>query len=747
MNQPIRCRPYVRMQFATPSVARDRYEKTLHEADVERASGHYARTSVAGAGLGLALRKPGMSRKTAALRGAAAGLGTQAVVRTGTSLTRDRFGDRSPTGKLLDKVPALAIGGAALVAGHRRLSDRIGRTTAAARRIVQWSARWQSGTVEFEKPFAGYNERRHARTGGLNDRYRKQYNREHGSNLKRPVTTAPGKLKPGSKAAKRRASFCARMGGMPGATSKGGKLTPKGAALKRWNCSALGERVEFGRWRHGAALAGGIAVADGVTSGLVPEGKTRAEAVKHGLLKGGIYGTALAVAEPALMAGLKRLRPRKVALAARVRTVQFGGKQQILDSDNRFLDPLKAASGERQGYIRDDRGVLQPHDTSWRHGQVLTAAYNKGGAIYRGASRAGGLLRDAPAALRGEKSADGRKNEWHKAWVKRAAGAAVMGAGLLAHTRAMRRNPGYRQRVVTTTARVKSRINRYIPDAFPEFRSLGRTVQFAREDENRHPVAAGLVTAGALAGVGLATHRGLKAIGSLQRRGAAAIRRVHSTAGDTMRETIKTNLNPAIKEVQRAAENTKNATSIYADAGKVWNGAKEGALRLTNPAKLAAETRAAYRAGRSADGSPDSLPVRIGRAAGRAVGGVRRALPSLVGMQWQAGSSARPIHFDMTAPEWDVRDQRGRSARVFAPGARPRERREKAWHERVDNIRKLAVAGAVAAAGAGIAGGHYLGRRAERARAIGDLQRLRTRFKKPGGSWEPPTVVPFPRQA
>ena len=56
------------------------------------------------------------------------------------------------------------------------------------------------------------------------------------ANLKPPVTTKPSKLKPGSKKAKRRKSFCARMSGAKGPTSKGGKLTPKGAALKRWNC-------------------------------------------------------------------------------------------------------------------------------------------------------------------------------------------------------------------------------------------------------------------------------------------------------------------------------------------------------------------------------------------------------------------------------------------------------------------------------------------------------------------------------
>ena len=87
-----------------------------------------------------------------------------------------------------------------------------------------------------EKPFHGYNPNRHSRKGGLNAKGRAKFKREQGSNLKPPVTTKPSKLKPGSKKAKRRKSFCARMGGVKGPTSKGGKLTPKGAALKRWNC-------------------------------------------------------------------------------------------------------------------------------------------------------------------------------------------------------------------------------------------------------------------------------------------------------------------------------------------------------------------------------------------------------------------------------------------------------------------------------------------------------------------------------
>ena len=58
-----------------------------------------------------------------------------------------------------------------------------------------------------------------------------------GSKLKMAVTTKPSKLKPGSAAAKRRKSFCARMGGMPGPMTKpNGKPTRKALALKKWNC-------------------------------------------------------------------------------------------------------------------------------------------------------------------------------------------------------------------------------------------------------------------------------------------------------------------------------------------------------------------------------------------------------------------------------------------------------------------------------------------------------------------------------
>jgi len=74
--------------------------------------------------------------------------------------------------------------------------------------------------------------------GGLNAKGVASYRRENpGSKLQTAVTTKPSKLKPGSKAAKRRKSFCARMSGVKGPMKKpNGKPTRKALALRKWNC-------------------------------------------------------------------------------------------------------------------------------------------------------------------------------------------------------------------------------------------------------------------------------------------------------------------------------------------------------------------------------------------------------------------------------------------------------------------------------------------------------------------------------
>jgi hypothetical protein len=75
-------------------------------------------------------------------------------------------------------------------------------------------------------------------SGGLNRKGIASYRKQNpGSKLSMAVTTKPSKLKPGSKPAKRRKSFCARMSGVKGPMKKpNGKPTRKALALRKWNC-------------------------------------------------------------------------------------------------------------------------------------------------------------------------------------------------------------------------------------------------------------------------------------------------------------------------------------------------------------------------------------------------------------------------------------------------------------------------------------------------------------------------------
>lgn len=88
---------------------------------------------------------------------------------------------------------------------------------------------------------------RRDKTDGLSQKAVNAYRRENpGSKLQTAVTTKPSKLKPGSKAAKRRKSFCARMSGNKGPMKKpNGKPTPKALALRRWNCESVEEMVDM----------------------------------------------------------------------------------------------------------------------------------------------------------------------------------------------------------------------------------------------------------------------------------------------------------------------------------------------------------------------------------------------------------------------------------------------------------------------------------------------------------------------
>jgi Domain of unknown function (DUF6321) len=84
------------------------------------------------------------------------------------------------------------------------------------------------------------------KNGGLNKKGVASYRREHpGSHLQTAVTTKPSKLKKGSKASKRRKSFCARMKGMKkhrtGASTKRDPNSRINKALRKWHCESVEE--------------------------------------------------------------------------------------------------------------------------------------------------------------------------------------------------------------------------------------------------------------------------------------------------------------------------------------------------------------------------------------------------------------------------------------------------------------------------------------------------------------------------
>ena len=97
--------------------------------------------------------------------------------------------------------------------------------------------------ISFKALRASLNERGEDKKGhkrptekgaGLTQKGVDAYNRKTGGNLQTAVT---GKVKRGSKDAKRRKSFCARMSGMPGPMKdEKGRPTRKAMSLRRWKC-------------------------------------------------------------------------------------------------------------------------------------------------------------------------------------------------------------------------------------------------------------------------------------------------------------------------------------------------------------------------------------------------------------------------------------------------------------------------------------------------------------------------------
>jgi hypothetical protein len=115
----------------------------------------------------------------------------------------------------------------------------------AAKKYKSMGGGWKSVSEEVEqldeKSPAWQRKEGKNPEGGLNAKGVASYRRENpGSKLKTAVTTKPSKLKPGSKAANRRKSFCARMSGMKkrltSAKTANDPNSRINKSLRKWNC-------------------------------------------------------------------------------------------------------------------------------------------------------------------------------------------------------------------------------------------------------------------------------------------------------------------------------------------------------------------------------------------------------------------------------------------------------------------------------------------------------------------------------
>jgi hypothetical protein len=109
------------------------------------------------------------------------------------------------------------------------------------RAISKFHSKLNKEEIELDEGEAWTRKEGQSESGGLNRKGIESYRRANpGSKLSMAVTTKPSKLKPGSKAANRRKSFCARMGGLKKRlTSSKTANDPNSRvnkALRKWNC-------------------------------------------------------------------------------------------------------------------------------------------------------------------------------------------------------------------------------------------------------------------------------------------------------------------------------------------------------------------------------------------------------------------------------------------------------------------------------------------------------------------------------
>jgi hypothetical protein len=137
--------------------------------------------------------------------------------------------------------PSSSRGAEGVPTGKKADPVKTDKVTKDALKVLQKQYKKVKEEVELDEVAAWQRKKGKNPEGGLNQKGVESYRRENpGSKLQTAVTTKPSKLDPDSKAAKRRKSFCSRMGGMKkkltSAKTANDPDSRINKALRKWNC-------------------------------------------------------------------------------------------------------------------------------------------------------------------------------------------------------------------------------------------------------------------------------------------------------------------------------------------------------------------------------------------------------------------------------------------------------------------------------------------------------------------------------
>ena len=443
-----------------PKLAEVRYRKDIHEQDVDRGATNYLKAAGAGALAGIAARGA-LPRGKRALAGAAAGLGAEGLIREIGGRHRDYYGDRTLTAKRSELLPAAAGIAAAGVLGLRRLK----RLEARPGRLVQLARDEQGDLSRQRRKLAYYGTIAALGLGGAGLLLHKSGKLAAAEAAAKAALPAP-KIPVGRGTVERTAKANALR------ASRGYIHLPPTAAAVPDTRLAKVNRKRFDKMPpERQALAGRLESQARDAENFSPE-----ERRKFRLGFGKVRTQERFARRLGRMIYFGLTHPPTAANPL----LLFGGVGQMRDDNNRFVDPLGVAAGMKTAYTRRRDGSYESVNVPITHGQVLRSAYQRGHTVKTWGSRVGGLVRDVGDVVTGkarrqDEMGHPQRREWEKSWFKKASGAAVAGAGVLAGAAVLRHNPKARSWVASRAAGTKKFVNSKLPDFFP-------TRQFSEED-------------------------------------------------------------------------------------------------------------------------------------------------------------------------------------------------------------------------------------------------------------------------